>query len=162
MKMKRLASLLFAGLLLTACATTPQAGRVVERLPSVPVAPAPPPVPALLPADLVRLAKQGLSAEHLIGRIKDSRTRLRLTATEVIALKTDGVPLAVLDYVLESERLAVVDDCTAQINRRDEEARVAQQQAVGQAELMGWQRCQLSYPGMMSPFPVWRPFPYRR
>ena len=108
-----------------------------------------------------QFAKQGLSTESIVGRIKESRTRMRLSATDVLSLKTQGVPLAVLDYLLDSDRLATADDCTMQINRRDEEAKAALQQAVQQAELMGWQRCQLSYPGIM-PFPGWRPFPYRR
>lgn len=157
--MKFLVGFLLLVLTLGGCATTP-AARVVERLPPA-EATAPPPLPVLAQADLVRLAKQGLAAESIIGRIKESRTRLRLSASDVLSLKTQGVPLAVLDHLLDSDRLASADDCTAQINRRDEEARLAQQQVVQQAELMGWQRCQLNYP-MMMPFPGWRPFPYRR
>lgn len=154
-------SLFFAALVLSACAT-PAPPRIVERLPAAEASPPPPPpLPVLIQADLVRLAKQGLSTESIVGRIKESRTRMRLSATDVLSLKTQGVPLAVLDYLLDSDRLATADDCTMQINRRDEEAKVALQQAVQQAELMGWQRCQLSYPGIM-PFPGWRPFPYRR
>ena len=148
--------------LLSGCATTTP--RVVERAPAAEAAPVaaplPPPLPPLLKEDLVKLAKQGIAAEEIIGRIKESHTRLRLSATDVLSLKTQGVPLAVLDHLLDSDRLASADDCTAQINRNAEDARSAQAQAVQQAELMGWQRCQMSYP--MAPFPGWRPFPYRR
>lgn len=146
--------------LMTGCTTTTP--RVVERAPAVEVAAPvpPPPLPPLLKDDLVRLAKQGIAAEGIIGRIKESRTRLRLSASDVLSLKTQGVPLAVLDHLLDSDRLATADDCTAQINRNAEEARAAQAQAIQQAELMGWQRCQMSFP--MAPFPGWRTYPYRR
>lgn len=65
-------------------------------------------------------------------------------------------PLVVLDYLLDSERLANADECTAQINRHDAEAQAVLRQAVQQAELMGWQRCNLA-----TPFPGWVPGPYR-
>lgn len=151
--MKRLSGLLLSVAILSACAA-PLPPRVVDRLPETPVVP---PLPPLSKEDLVRLAKEGLAAEGIIGRLKESRTRLRLSASDVLALKTQGVPLAVLDHLLDSDRLATADDCTAQLNRRDEEARATLQQAVQQAELMGWQRCNL-----MTPFPGWHPFPYRR
>lgn len=162
--MKTVLAVVCAASVLSACATTSShSPRVVERLPSnevvVPQPPPPPPLPPLAQADLVRLAKQGLAAESIIGRIKESRTRLRLSASEILALKTQGVPLAVLDHLLDSDRLATADDCTMQINKIHEDARQGLQQAVQQAEMMGWQRCQLSYPG---PFPMFRPFPYRR
>lgn len=147
-------------LLLSACATVTEP-RIIERLPDQEIkAPPPPPLPTLSHDDLVRLAKQGLAADSIIGRIKESRTRLRLSASEILSLKTQGVPLAVLDHLLDSDRLATADDCTAQMNQRSEEARIAQQQAVQQAEMIGWQRCQMTFP--MGPFPGWRPFPYRR
>jgi hypothetical protein len=123
-------------------------------------APPPPPLPTLTQPELVRLTKQGLSPESIIGRIKDSRTRLRLSAGDVLSLKAQGVSLAVLDHLLDSDRLATADDCTAQINQRDEAARQTLEQAVVQAEQLGWQRCQMAYPGFM--FPGWRHYPYRR
>lgn len=151
--MKRVSCLLLGVAVLTACAA-PLPPRVVERLPETPAAP---PLPPLGKEELVRLAKEGVAAEGIIGRIKESRTRLRLSASDVLSLKTQGVPLAVLDHLLDGDRLATADECTAQINRRDEEARATLQQAVQHAELMGWQRCNL-----MTPFPGWHPFPYRR
>ena len=160
--MNKVLLLCLALTLMSGCATTTP--RVLERAPAAEAAPIaaplPPPLPPLLKEDLVKLAKQGIAAEGMIGRIKESRTRLRLSATDVLSLKTQGVPLAVLDHLLDSDRLASADDCTAQINRNIEEARTAQAQAVQQAELMGWQRCQMSYP--VAPFPAWRHFPYRR
>lgn len=155
--MKTVGVLLLWAALVQGCATSAPP-RVIERLPPREVAaPLPPPLPTLSQADLVQLAKQGLSAESLISRLKDSRTRLRLSAGEIVSLKAQGVPLAVLDHVLESDRLATADDCTARLNQHIEESRQAQQQAIQQAELMGWQRCQMNYPM----FPAWRPFPYR-
>jgi hypothetical protein len=160
--MKTFSTLLLVSLLLSACATTSvPSARIIERLPATEAAaPPPPPLPPLQQADLLQLAKQGLAAENIIGRLKESRTRLRLSASDVLSLKTQGVPLAVLDYLLDSDRQASADACATQINQRDEEARAAQQHAVQQAETLGWQRCQLSYP--MMPFSGFRPFPYRR
>ena len=139
--------------LISACATVPS-GRVVERLPeSAPAAPVPPPLPPLTRADLSGLAAQGLSADSLIGRLRDSHTRLRLSASDVLTLKAQGLPLAVIDHLLDSDRQASADECTAQLLKKDETL----QQQVQQAELQGWQRCQLSQPM----FPMWR-FPSRR
>ena len=157
-EMKLLTTLLASALLLNGCAT-PEPARIVERLPTAEAAaPPPPPLPPLTQPELIRLAKQGLSAESIFARIKESRTRIRLSATDVLSLKTQGLPMAVLDYLLDSDRLATADDCSAQINRRDEEARATLQKAVQQAELLGWQHCQLTYPM----FPGWRAFPHRR
>jgi len=157
--MKIYLAVLIGVYILGACATV-SGPRVIERLPEAEIKlPPPPPLPTLSYADLVHLSKQGLAPDSIIGRIKESRTRLRLSATDVLTLKTQGVALAVLDHLLDADRLATADDCTAQINQRSEEARIAQQQAIQQAELMGWQRCQLSF--LMGPFPGWRPFPNR-
>ncbi len=136
----------------TACASQGgNPGQVVDRLPaeSKPLVPA---LPRLSPDEVVQLAKQGLSAESIISRLKESGTRYRLSAAEILTLKSRGVPTAVLDYLLDSDRQALMDECSERINRLSKE----QVQALQQQDMLCQQRCSLSCP------PFWGPHPWRR
>lgn len=143
-------SALLVTILLGACATNEsKPGRVVERLP--PTAVTVPALPKLGMDDLVRLAREGLPAESIIARLKESQTRLRLSAGDVLSLKGQGVPLPVIDHLLDSDRQAALDECSERINRLVK-GHVAELQ---QAEMLCWQRCSLN----CSPWPG---YPWRR
>lgn len=140
---------------LAACATTEnKSGRVVERLPAEATQSVTPALPKLSLQDISRLAREGLAAESIIGRLKESHTRLRLSATDVLNLKAQGVPLAVMDYLLDSDRQAALDECSERINRLSKDQSVALQQS----EMRCMQRCNLSCPTWPAPYP-WRRWP---
>jgi len=151
-----LISLLIAAALSGCASTDPKgSGRVVDRLPPEAVKPAPPPLPKLTQQDLIHLSRQGLSSEALIQRLRESHTRLRLSASEVIVLKTSGVPLPVLDHLLDSDRKAILDQCDERlVHLRNEHATQLQQ-----LETQCWQRCALHCPPW---FPPAFPRPYHR
>lgn len=147
--MQRLLTALFIAAALSGCASTDPkgSGRVVDRLPPEAVKPVPPPLPKLTQQDLIHLTKQGLGSEALIQRLKESHTRLRLSASEVIALKTGGVPLPVLDHLLDSDRKAMLDQCDERtLQLRNEHAAQLQQ-----LETRCWQYCTLSCPPWFGP-----------
>jgi len=151
-----LISLLIAAALSGCASTDPKgSGRVIDRLPPEAVKPAPPPLPKLTQQDLIQLSRQGLSSEAIIQRLKESHTRLRLGATELIALRTSGVPLLVLDHLLDSDRKAILDQCDERtLQLRNEHAVQLQQ-----LETLCWQRCTLHCAPW---FPPAFPRPYHR
>jgi hypothetical protein len=145
-----------AVVLATACASPngPAAsGQVVDRLPATPK-PVVPALPKLTQEDIVRLAKEGMSAEGIISRLKESATRFRLSATDLLSLKARGVPTAVLDHLLDSDRQALLDECSERINRLASE----QVQAMQQRDLLWQHRCSMMAP----PWPHFYPWPGRR
>ena len=146
-------------LTLAACASAPEnPGRVVDRLPAPSLPPPPPALPKLSLDDIARLAAQKVPAEGIVQRLRDSHTRLRLSAADVLTLKGKGVPLEVIDHVLDSDRQAAQDECSERINQleRDQVAKL-QRQAV-----QCRQQCDLAcpsfgWPGYPSPY--WRRWP---
>jgi hypothetical protein len=58
--------------------------------------------------EIVQMAKDGRSADEIIGRMKESRAVYRLPASELAKLREQGVPDAVIDYMqqtyIEAER----------------------------------------------------------
>jgi len=58
--------------------------------------------------ELVALTRQGLGAEALIGRIRQSGSYYRLSASDVISLRERGLPIAVIDHMLVAERQFLV------------------------------------------------------
>ncbi|MGE5386931.1 MAG: hypothetical protein ACM3SV_13700 [Betaproteobacteria bacterium] len=146
------AAICAAAILVTACASpgAGNPGQVVDRLPAQ-AKPAIPALPRLSQDDIVQLTKQGVSAESIISRIKESGTRHRLAASEIVALKSKGVSIVVLDYLLDSDRQALLDECSERINRLGRE----HMQTLQQQEMLCQQRCALSCP-------PWGPYPWRR
>lgn len=71
-----------------------------ERTARLPVLPA----PKLSLDEVVTLARQGVGAEALIARIRAAGAYYRLSAADIISLRERGVPLAVIDHMLRSER----------------------------------------------------------
>ena len=54
---------------------------------------------AIMPAQVVEMAKAGESADAIIKKLQDSGTVYQLSAAEVVRLHNDGVPDAVIDYM---------------------------------------------------------------
>lgn len=114
----RLASILV--LILQGCAGTPVEPPKIERISAEQLeASLPQPVAALPLDQIVTLARQGIGAEDLIGRITASASRYRLSATQLIELAAQGVPSAVLDHMVAAERRQIFDDMAAEAYRRD-------------------------------------------
>ncbi len=111
-------------LLVSGCATSnhqknvklPQIDRISEaelaRL-------APMPVAALTLGDIVRLSKDGSSADQIIEKIKASNSIYELTPSQSVELSQQGVDNKVLDYMQTSRELAWRNSIADEINKRD-------------------------------------------
>ncbi len=107
-------------LILQACAGTPAEPPKIERISAEQLEASLPQPSAALPLEqIVVLARQGVGAEDLIGRITASGSRYRLSATQLIELAGQGVPTAVLDHMVAAERRQIFDDMAAEAYRRD-------------------------------------------
>jgi hypothetical protein len=105
---------------LQGCAGAPPVPPKIERI-SAPELEArlPQPAAALPLEQIVVLARQGTSAEEIIRRITESRSRYRLTASRITELAGQGVPLKVLDHMLSAERTHIFDDMAAEAAQRE-------------------------------------------
>jgi hypothetical protein len=111
--------LVFA-LILQGCAGAPAAPPKIERISAEQLeARLPQPAAALSLEQIATLARQGIAAEEIIGRIGASGSRYRLSATRLVELAQQGVPLAVLDHLVAAERRHIFDDMAAEIERRE-------------------------------------------
>lgn len=136
-------------LILHGCADAPTAPPKIERLSAEKLeASLPQPVAAMPLEQIVALARLGLPAEELIGRIKQSGSRYRLSATQIVDLEKQGVPLAVLDHMVAGERTRIFDDMAAEVERREKLCRER-----GEQEL---RQCRAQIP--MQWFPGQHPF----
>ncbi|MDP1735442.1 MAG: hypothetical protein Q8L44_13875 [Sulfuritalea sp.] len=107
-------------LILQGCAGVPPEPPKIERLSAEQLAASLPQPGAAMPLQqIVALARLGLPAEELIGRIKQSGSRYRLSASQIVELAGQGVPLAVLDHMVASERTQIFDDMAAEVERRE-------------------------------------------
>lgn len=112
--------------LVSGCATnqpgtvTPQIDRIsAEELARI----IPQPVAKLTLDDLVRLTKEGSSADQIIEKIKASDSMYDLTPSQSVALSKQGVDATVLDYIHTSRELAVRNNLADEINRREKQKR---------------------------------------
>lgn len=161
--MKRVSPLL-AALLLSACAATPpQDSPRVERLTAEQLAAKlPPPTAIVTLDDIVAMGREGRSAGEIVAKLKESHSRHRLTAGQILALREKKVPVEVLDYLLEAERQAVLDDLAGELVRRDQacqenlqqEVRLCRLQSLGAFPMMPLSTCLPPRPG----YPAWRCF----
>lgn len=79
----------------------------------------PPPVATVSLDHIVTLAREGIAADEIIARIKASGSRYRLSAKQVVDLTLNNVPVAVLDYMIDSERRQIFDSMAADANARE-------------------------------------------
>jgi len=153
--------LLLAGLaLLAGCATAPPDGTAtpkLARLSPEQLQRLAPDAPKIGLPELVAMAKSGMKAEAMIERLKETRTRLDPSPSQVLDLTRQGVPLAVLDYLHEAREKALHDDVAAMLAERD------QQQAKQVEEARQQERLRTAPPVLYDPFwgPRWSPY-YRR
>lgn len=112
--------------LLSGCATnqpgttSPQIDRIsAEELARI----IPKPVAKLTLDDIVRLTKEGSSADQIIEKIKASDSMYDLTPSQSVALSNQGVDAKVLDYIHTSRELALMNNLADEINRREKQKR---------------------------------------
>lgn len=150
-------------LLLAACTTAPPQAPKVERISGEALeAQLPQPVSSISLADIVAMSRAGIAPEEIVKRIGAAHARYRLSATQLVELSGQGVALAVLDHLVETERRAIFDDLAADIARREQTCneRIAQEvrQCRLQAMPMLWPHpfatCWPPHPGL----PYWRCF----
>lgn len=160
--MKRALTLL--ALLLSACAATPPAEPPrVERLTAEQLAAAlPQPVATVSLDDIVAMSHAGKPADAIIARLKESHSRYRLAAGQIIDLHAQGVAREVLDYLVEAERQAIFADMANDLAKREQTCRDSLEQEVRLCRL----QCLNSWPAMPfggcwpphSGYPFWRCF----
>ena len=128
----------FALLVISACATSPGVGQrdaagnpLLARLTPTEWAQIGPEAPVRLSvATLVTLSQQGVSPDQIIRRYYQTGTRLKLTETQLAALREEGVDQRVLDYIASAEQDAArTDAITAQADQAAQ-ARLAYDRAV--------------------------------
>lgn len=143
-------------LLLGGCADVPPQARMIERLSAEELEqrlPQPPSSVGL--ADIVAMSRAGNSSEDINKRFDAVHARFRLSATQIVDLRQQGVSLAVLDHLVAAERHAVFEDLAADIAKRDAACR----QQLAQQE----RQCRLQAvpPPWQHPFGTcWPPYAY--
>ena len=125
----RIYGILIILVLLAGCATggansgsarTPQIDRIsAEELDKL----IPKPVPNLSLDEIVRLSQQGVSADDIIAKIRQSQSRYRLVPSQMIELSRQGVAPKVLDYIQSAQEQALRDGFAEEINRREKVCR---------------------------------------
>jgi hypothetical protein len=73
-------------------------------------------------------SKAGKSADEIIAKIKASNSRYELTTAQTLDLSKQGVDTKVLDYMHQSNELAKQNAIADEMNKREQEKRVAQKQ----------------------------------
>lgn len=135
-------------LILQGCAGAPVEPPKIERISAEQLeALMPAPVAAVPLEAIVALARQGTGAEEIIERIRASASRYRLGAARIVELAREGVPLAVLEYLVAAERRQVFDDMAADANRREQACRdtLEHELRICRSQMLG---------------PMWMPGPY--
>ena len=111
-----------AALLIAGCASsqTAQAPGKVERLSAEALARMMPKAEAKLSLDeIMAMGKSGATSETIIGRMRETHSRYRLNAKEIVALHGASVSTAVIDAMLDAERQSVLEGSAEELNRRD-------------------------------------------
>ena len=107
--------------LLQGCAETPVVPPKIERMTAAELeARLPQPVAALPLDEIVALARQGIGAGEIIARIRASGSRYRLSASRIVELAGQGVPLEVLDHMVSAEWTQNFEDMAADASRREQ------------------------------------------
>jgi hypothetical protein len=107
---------LLAGCANSGSARTPHIDRIsAEELDKL----IPQPVPNLPLDEIVRLSQQGVTADDIIAKIRQSQSRYRLVPSQMIELSGQGVSPKVLDYIQSAQEQALRDGLTDEINRRE-------------------------------------------
>ena len=127
--MKSLMMLIAAILVLSGCASTGARQAEVERITPEQLAKImPPPVATVSLKEVVADSKAGKTADDIIAKIKASNSRYELTPTQTLDLNKQGVDTKVLDYMHQSNELAKQNAIADEMNKREQDKRVAQKQ----------------------------------
>jgi hypothetical protein len=109
-------------LVISGCASYPQDGhsQKIDRISEEELMRIMPKALALLSLDdLVRLTKDGASANQIIEKIKASNSSYDLTPSQSVELNKQGVDSVVLDYIHASRELAMRNNVADEINQRE-------------------------------------------
>ena len=117
--------LMFGMLLLSGCATQGQQAQQIDRISEEELARImPKPVAVLSLDDIVKLTKEGATADQIIEKIKSSDSTYDLSPSQSVMLSKQGVDNKVLDYIHESRELAVKNSIADEINKREKNKRI--------------------------------------
>ena len=127
--MKILVILMVSLLTLSGCASTGTGYGQVDRITPEQLAKIlPPPVATVTLDEIVAESKQGKTSDEIIAKIKASNSHYELTPTQTLDLSKQGVDVKVLDYMHQSNELAKQNAIADEMNKREQEKRVAQKQ----------------------------------
>ncbi len=127
--MKIYYALIATALLVTGCAGNSTRQAEVERITPEQLAKIlPPPVATVTLDELVAESKAGKSADEIIAKIKASNSRYELTPTQTLDLSKQGLDTKVLDYMHQSNEAAKQNAIADEMNKREQDKRVAQKQ----------------------------------
>ncbi len=104
------------------------------------------PSAALSLDEIVKMSKEGNTAEQIIEKIKTSDSYYDLTPSQAVQLSKQGVNTKVLDYIYESREAALKNNVAEEINKRERAKKNAERQ-------LDRERSFNSYPG-------WGGYPY--
>lgn len=122
-----LLAIIFA--ILGGCATTNSQQGQVERITPEELAKLMPPSVANVTLDeIVADSKAGKKSDEIIDKIKTSNSRYDLTAAQILDLNKQGLDLKVLEYIQESNEKAKQNAMADEINKREQEKRLALKQ----------------------------------
>jgi hypothetical protein len=120
---------IFAILVLSGCASAGTQQTKVDRITPEELAKIlPQPVATVTLDEIVADSKQGKTADEIIVKIKVSNSRYELTPTQTLDLNKQGVDTKVLDFMHQSNELAKQNAIAGEMNKREQEKRVAQKQ----------------------------------
>lgn len=125
----KISLVIFAILVLSGCASTGTQQTKVDRITPEELAKTlPQPVATVTLDEIVAYSKQGKTADEIIAKIKVSNSRYELMPTQTLDLNKQGVDTKVLDFMHQSNELAKQNAIADEMNKREQEKRVAQKQ----------------------------------
>lgn len=149
-------SILIISFTLIACASNSQNSDVrsqkIDRISEEELARIiPRPVALLSLNDLVRLTKEGATADQIIDKIRISNSSYDLTPSQAVDLNKQGIDNKVLDYIHTSRELAIRNNLADEINQREkikraELSKLKRQQWLHRQQRLYDPACGFSYP----------------
>lgn len=137
MKTYYLTALITSLFILSGCASTGTQQGQVDRITPEQLAKLIPPAVATVSLDeIVADSKQGKTSDEIIAKIKASNSRYELTPAQTLDLSKRGVDIKVLDYIQQSNELAKQNALADEMNKREQEKRLAQKQLQRERALM--------------------------
>jgi hypothetical protein len=88
----------------------------------------PPPVATVTLEEVVADSKAGKTADEIIDKIKDTNSRYELTPSQTLDLNKQGVDIKMLEYIYQTNELAKQNTIAEEMNKREQEKRIAQKQ----------------------------------